>query len=1147
MSEEKIVLTLEANDEASKKIEAIAKALRNMDKEASASGDGASNSVSSMVSNFEKGVTKINSATRQYNASMSGFNRTMKSIVKEMGSAIYDFTSDSIKNFSEFSEQHAKVLGAMAADYDKTAESQARFFADSQKLKQQAMQIGTYGVNGNGALTNITGVSQAQESLVKAGIDVNTIVNTNVLKDVLTFAQGNQLDIDSAVSTAVTLGNQFNIDPKDWGSMLDKISHTADMSIVEVSDIVTSLKWASGISSGLDRSLEETLAMITVLGDFGLKGSQAGTGIQALLTRILTGDTTVITDAQKEVAPGNALEKFYEFEKKAKPDGNLLPMSEVLDELNATMEDMTDEEQAWFAKKLFGLYQMKSAYALLNGEETDLNDVIEEIKTQSEGTNENKLEQLLQSQHGQLTSLNNLWEGVKTDFGDRLNPFIDAIRDELFNFLKSDGNYDINFDNLRSALDESCDLIEEKYGSAIANAVRGIGDLTIDLAQVVQEVGPEFGEGLLKIFGDAVNGGGLLGNDGVFKNWSTMIDNMYTSVDGLPEEMQGLGDAIVTVIDWCGKLVAINVASEIAELISSALQIMSIIGGAIIKVNGAVYVNGNGTGVGAGGNGTGGGSTPDVDVPVTGTGGGGTNGGVIKNPRGGVLKQGKSTIGSADDVAEMFGTSADDVIAKLGKKASYSVDDVAKGLGKSSDEILDALRTGSKGSNIWGKLLGNADEAADAVGDVAKGLGKSGGLWSKFTKFGKGLSIATTVLEAGLTGYEAYNEFKAGDNQAGAETIGKGAGSIGLGWAGAAAGSTFGPIGTIIGGILGSWLGGDAGETLVMMSDNSEEGRRRLYEKYGGSYKGNYKYYEQYDNTPDSTKRLREESKVKPSDYGMPEVLNKHFDPYTGEIDWESIISQLTHANSYPSTSQSIFDKYGGLSLENAQYFASSKEYQDYLSGVKSWEDEMAKLSAQLVTIVEGDANYDKNLDKAGVGYYTIWTGTQEQFEEYMKNHSKDNSWLSNPDPKYNQKGASASNPYMISELSNAIKNAIIEGMKQSKTENEGSKLPDDFEYVIPSTSGYNALSNQGRKQLIDDLFKDQTRLPSLGNVNVVSQAPTVNVDVDVAVDNNNRVTKNTTTTTSAGLPSASKFAIGGNAMNEWWARNSSQYGSTRK
>lgn len=350
---EKILLEIDAEDNASRRIDQVTKSVENLGK----SGDGlssASSGISGFVGGIEKGISRVNNVTRQYNNAMRGLNTAVINIVKDMGSAVYDFTTDSIDNFTKFSEQHAKTLGAMAADYDNTAESQRKFFEDSQKLKEQAFNYGTYGVNGQGALMSVTDVSSTQKELIKAGVSPDDLSapNSTTVKDILTFAQANNMDTEQSVQTAVTLGNQFDIDYSDWGLMLDKISHTADMSTVDVSDITQSLKWASGISSGLNRSFEETLGMITVLGDFGLKGSQAGTGIQALLTRLLTGDTTVITQAQAEVAPGNALEKFYEFEKLAKPDGNLLPMSDVIDEMNTTMEDMTDEEQAWFAKKL---------------------------------------------------------------------------------------------------------------------------------------------------------------------------------------------------------------------------------------------------------------------------------------------------------------------------------------------------------------------------------------------------------------------------------------------------------------------------------------------------------------------------------------------------------------------------------------------------------------------------------------------------------------------------------------------------------------------------------------------------------------------------------------------------------------------------
>lgn len=759
MADENIILNLEANDNASQKIDNVTKSMRNMEKEANNIDPGAG--ISKSLKGFEDGLRKFNSGMRSYNTMMSGLNHSVIRGVREMGSAIYDFTSESINNFTNFSEQHAKTLGAMAADYDKSAESQAKFFQNSQKLKDQAMQIGTFGVNGNGSLTDVTGVSEAQTELVKAGVSDEDILNTNALSDVLEFAQANQLSTEQAVDFAVTLGNQFGVDRADWGLMLDKVSHTADMSVIDVADIVQSMKWAGGITSGLDRDLEETLGLISILGDFGLKGSQAGTGIQALMTRLLTGDTTVITDAQAAVAPGNALEKFYEFEKIAKPDGNLLPMADVVEELDATMSDMTDEEQAWFAKKLFGLYQMKSAYALLNGDESDLEDVIKEIREQSEGTNENKLSLLLASQYGQLTSLGYLWEGIKTDIGDRVSVFVSAIRTELFNFLKSNGNYDINFDNLELALDEACNLIEERYGSAVADAIRSIGGLTIDLAQIAEEVGPELGNGLLQMLGSLADGDVF----GAMNDWGDMIDNMHSASDGLPEDLQGLSNAIIGTIDWFGKLMVLNVATEIAELISSVLQILTIAGGAIINVAGGVVVNGGTPSGGAG------------------TGGKGSN-----------LKS-STKVGSVDDVAQALGTSADDVINTFGSKASYTVDDIAKGLGSSVDDVVKNF-----GGSISATIL------------------SKGGSLGKLSGLGKGLGIAGTVLQVGSAGVEAHKDFSSGDNKGGTEAIGGGLGSVAGGIGGAKLGATAGAaLGTVVpgvGNVIGAGLGTIAGAII---------------------------------------------------------------------------------------------------------------------------------------------------------------------------------------------------------------------------------------------------------------------------------------------------------------------------------------------
>ena len=1102
--EEKIVLTLEANDEASAKLRNIARALENLDKESNNVGNNSASGVSKFVSSLESGISKVNNVTRHYNNAMSGLNRTVINSVRTMGSAIYDFTSESIDNFTKFSEQHARTLGAMAADYDNTARSQAKFFEDAQKLKDQAIQLGTYGINGTGSLMSITGVSQAQTELIKAGVSAKDITSTGstITKDVLEFAQANELDNATAVEFAVTLGNQFGVDKKDWGSMLDKISHTADMSIIDVKDIVSAMKYAGGITSGLDRDLEETLGMISILGDFGLKGSQGGSGIQALMTRLLTGDTTVITDAQKEVAPGNALEKFYEFEKLAKPDGNLLPMADVIDQMDSIMAEMTDEEQAWFAKKLFGLYQMKSAYALLNGDETDLNSVIKEIKEQSEGTNANKLEQLLSSQYGQLESLNNLWEGVKTDIGDRLSPFVDAVRDELFTFLSSDGNYEINFDNLKNALDESCDLIEEKYGSAIANAVRGIGDLTIDITQVGVEIAPELGSGLLEVFSSLFDGN-IIGEGSVFENWGEMIDNMYSAVDGLPEELQNLGDAIVGTIDWFGKLIALNVASEIAELISSVLQILTIAGGAVINVAGAVVVNGNGTGTGTG--------TVNNDAGTSGssTATSGVAGSSVANSSG--------ILGSADDVANALNTSTDDVIKTFGDKSSYTLDDIANGFGTTTDDVL----------NVFPELDDLA-KAGNAVDDIAK-PGLLNGL--KLSGFGKALGIFGTLWQINSTGWEAYNDFKNDDTKGGAEAITGGVSSLLGGAGGAILGSSLGPFGLIIGSILGSMGGDYLGRDIAGEVYDDFENADSDYGTWaagipiiGELFKKKGTISDQRVKASKESARKTQESKygVKPSDFGLPEVFDDYYDGYTGEIPWDLIISDLQKAYDNPLTWGSKETQYG-MNVDEAKNWKDSKEYKEYLSelGKKKEESQVSEeeLDSKMLLIREGDSNYEKDKDISGYGY-SVWTGTQEELDKYLEGKNFIGSGESHI--------GTASNPYMIEGMKEAVKEGVSAGIIESSQNSSTGGI---------GSFGMAGISKYMNSGLSNPLFDNAQNVDDKINLSPQFTVNAPNVNVDVHVDRDNNVEKQVTILNPHQTVT----------MDRWYSRVASQYGSTNK
>jgi len=275
MADERVLIEIEAEDNASSKIDKVSSSIQNLGTSTNNLGRGTG--VSEFLKSWEHGLHKFNSTMRQYNATVSGINNFTKRILKDAGAAVWDFTTDSVEAYTEFTEQHAKVLGVMANqneykityddNLDEISAKQQRFLEDANRLKSQSIQLGTYGIDAQGSLMDISSISAIQEELLKSGVSSQDILSTDIVQQLMKFSIGNDLSTTESVEFAVALGNQFGIKPQDWGDMLDKVAHTADVSVIDVADVVQSMKYAGGITAGLDRPLEETLAEIAILGN----------------------------------------------------------------------------------------------------------------------------------------------------------------------------------------------------------------------------------------------------------------------------------------------------------------------------------------------------------------------------------------------------------------------------------------------------------------------------------------------------------------------------------------------------------------------------------------------------------------------------------------------------------------------------------------------------------------------------------------------------------------------------------------------------------------------------------------------------------------------------------------------------------------
>lgn len=527
------------------------------------------NSTVSMADKINSSIINFGNGLRSYNISMNDFNRTALRVFESAGRAAYNFTKDAIKNFADLEFQHSKTMGAMANNYDKTSQSQAKFLQDSEKLKQQAIKMGTVGPSGNGSLYKAQDVSSVQTELIKSGITADQITKSDAVQQILKFAGGNDLDIGNATDFAVNLGNTFKIPTKQWGKYLNEVTRAADISTIDVPDIMESVKYAGGIASGLNRPLEEVLGALSVMGNAGLKGTMSGTGLQAFFTRILNPFDANKTSAMSAPAPDDKVKKLYTSFTKSVTDkkGNLLSLDKITPLMDATMGGMNDKEQAWFAQKLFGLFQMKAAFALkrtgTNGENV-LGQSIKDIKGNSSGTNDNKWKIMLNSQEGGWTAFKNAYNGISSDVGDKLSPAVKAAQTELYNFLTNNGNYKIDFTKLKKAINQSGDAISKQYGKQLGDLVKNLGDMGIDGSRVIAALFPEaagIGGTITKLLGGDVSG--------ALKDFSDGLDNTNKNIGTLPTDLQNTAKGARDVVAAFAILSGINLGAKVLEIFTN--------------------------------------------------------------------------------------------------------------------------------------------------------------------------------------------------------------------------------------------------------------------------------------------------------------------------------------------------------------------------------------------------------------------------------------------------------------------------------------------------------------------------------------------------------------------------------------------------
>ena len=281
---------------------------------------------------------------------------------------------------------------------------------DFEALEKQAKELGS---------TTKFSASQAAEGMKyfgMAGYDTEKILAAmpNTLN--LAAAAGTDLGITCDIVSDAMSG--LKMSAEETGRFTDVMAATVTGANTNVALMGETLKYVAPVAGTLGISIEDLSLAIGIMGNNGIKGSQAGTALKAGLVNLVNPTNTMHAAMQQ-----------YGISLKENEDGTV-NLRETMENLREKMGGLSETEQAAALSAIFGKEAMSAWSAIVNASEEDFDKLAESIDN-SNGKAGEMADVMQDNLQGALTNLGSAFEGVLITIGEALIPIIETIVQKL--------------------------------------------------------------------------------------------------------------------------------------------------------------------------------------------------------------------------------------------------------------------------------------------------------------------------------------------------------------------------------------------------------------------------------------------------------------------------------------------------------------------------------------------------------------------------------------------------------------------------------------------------------------------------------------------------------------------------------------------
>ena len=211
-----------------------------------------------------------NSASRFGTVARASFKGIAVGAAAFGATKMVQFLRTSVETFIEFNDTLARTGAILGATSSELTDLEGEIRRVGRTTRFTAAEVG-----------------EAANKLAIAGVSAEEMISDGALENLVKFAIAGGVDIQTATNIGIAGVKAFGMEMKNLNVVSDVLTKTFTRSNVDIVSLGEGLKFVAPVAFSAGINIQETAAAVGALGNAGLRGTIAGTGLRMAINKLL--------------------------------------------------------------------------------------------------------------------------------------------------------------------------------------------------------------------------------------------------------------------------------------------------------------------------------------------------------------------------------------------------------------------------------------------------------------------------------------------------------------------------------------------------------------------------------------------------------------------------------------------------------------------------------------------------------------------------------------------------------------------------------------------------------------------------------------------------------------------------------------------